>query len=144
MRVLVTGSRQFTDIEMIYRELDLAYETWFVGEDEDRETFIVTHGLAPGADTIANTWCWDRRGNPIPPVNDPHPADWAKHGSNAGRVRNTEMVQLRPDLVLAFFWSGARNDGTRDCLERARAFLGHTDTVIRDIWSREGRTDGRV
>lgn len=43
-------------------------------------------------------------------------ADWDKHGKSAGPIRNQEMIDQEPDLVLAF--PGGR--GTADCVRRAK------------------------
>lgn len=133
MRVLVTGSRQFRSRQLVYRELENAYHRWAgSGAIERGDNFQVVHGGAPGADTLANQWCWDSRNLPyIAPV-EVHPADWRK-GSYAGKIRNTEMVRLGAGLVLAFFEPGAQHAGTRHCLETAKLWLPNTE--IKEIWN---------
>ncbi len=44
-------------------------------------------------------------------------ADWDTHGKAAGPIRNREMLDRRPDLLLAF-WNG-RSPGTKDCINQA-------------------------
>lgn len=39
---------------------------------------------------------------------DAHPADWKTHGKAAGRIRNVEMLELGPTIVLAFLMNGSR------------------------------------
>ena len=46
------------------------------------------------------------------------PADWSAHGKAAGFVRNGQMVDMRPDLVIAF-WDG-RSRGTENTIALAR------------------------
>lgn len=130
MRVLVTGSRQIIDQRRVYPRLDAIYDSWLhpavFTESElkhvmsQKRTFVVVHGSAAGADTLANTWVWDRRGEARPPMVEPHPANWARYGRLAGPIRNQEMVDLGADLVLAFFQPGAENRGTQNCVNAAR------------------------
>lgn len=140
MRVLVTGSRQFLDQGPIYEALDAALLAFAAGRhfasEFEGDDFVVIHGAAPGADTIASQWCWDRgrelAGMPI--KQEAYPADWSR-GRLAGKQRNFEMVQLGADLVLAFFQPGAGNTGTRHCVETARRFLEFKGTEIKEIWN---------
>ena len=103
MKVLVTGSRDWTFPEVIHGVLDYLPVTHIV------------HGYARGADRIARDWAF-ARGIPA----SGHPADWAHDGLAAGPRRNQRMLDLHPDidLVLAFplDWS----IGTRDMIRRAR------------------------
>lgn len=118
MRVLVTGSRQVLNQEPIYAELDALWKQWWptaVFPDQ----FIVVHGNAPGADTLAAQWCHDRRDRPGI-TQEVHPAKWGEYGSLAGGIRNGEMVRLGADIVLAFFQAGAKNRGTQNCVNQAK------------------------
>ena len=134
MRVLVTGSRQFGSQEIIYRELDAAHTAWEASADYLNAPFVVVHGGAPGADAVAGQWCHDRRGLSRPPTQEVHPANWAQYGGRAGPIRNHLMVRKGADLVLAFFWPGAGNVGTRQCVEEARRWLEFNGTTIKEVW----------
>jgi hypothetical protein len=59
--------------------------------------FTLIHGSAKGADTIAHEWA-------LPTSCDivEFPADWTTHGKSAGPIRNKEMLDYGPDLVVAF------------------------------------------
>jgi hypothetical protein len=46
------------------------------------------------------------------------PADWKTHGRSAGPKRNLMMLDMKPDLVLAF-WDG-KSPGTKHLIENAR------------------------
>ena len=96
MRVLITGSRDWTDEEAIYRAL--AAHTGF----EHNVTLLSGH-CPTGADAIAERYAktkgWDI---------ELHPADWGKYGKYAGPKRNQEMVDRKPDLVLAFILNGSK------------------------------------
>lgn len=147
MRVLVTGSRDLTDRQAVYKALNQLY--WRL---EPGTLLVVTHGAnRRGADRYASEWA-DRHENVL---NDRHPADWhgpcrpeckpghrrpSKSGRPfcpaAGDFRNQEMVDLKPRVVLAFFQPGALNKGTKDCADRA--YWAGLDVVSypADAWRR--------
>jgi hypothetical protein len=50
------------------------------------------------------------------------PADWANHGKAAGPIRNRKMLDLKPDLVLAFHADLTNSKGTKDCSNPCRGF----------------------
>src|ERR1035437_9370621 len=87
MKVLVTGSRDWKDVDPI---------AMVINSLEPGDTLI--HGAAPGADSISNKLAEDRKDIII----DPHPAEWDRYGKSAGPRRNIEMLNLRPDRVYAF------------------------------------------
>jgi hypothetical protein len=101
VRVLVCGSRYYSDREAVFSTLDRLDVT------------VVITGGAAGADILAEHWAYER-GVPL----EHYAADWKRHGKAAGPIRNQEMLdQDQPDLVLAF--PGGR--GTADMVRRARA-----------------------
>ena len=122
-RVLVTGSRTWTDAALVSAELDT--------QRAIRPTLVVVHGAAPGgADEMAAAWCtrqWVSGGV----VEERHPAPWAEVGKAAGMVRNAEMVRAGADLCLAFIADCASprcgrprphgTHGASDCAHRAEA-----------------------
>lgn len=102
-RVLVCGSRSWTNGALIERVLR-AYGP-----------AVIVHGAARGADrladSVARTLGW--------PV-EPHPADWRRHGRNAGPKRNLAMLDTRPALVVGFTTRPGGTPGTRHTLTNAR------------------------
>lgn len=48
-----------------------------------------------------------------------HVAGWEKHGKAAGPIRNQAMIDMEPDVVIAF-WDG-QSRGTLDTIRRAAA-----------------------
>lgn len=107
-KVLVTGGRHFDNPSMVYAALDVLLGL--------HDGLVVIHGGATGTDGLAQKWVTSRdpacrRVNTIR-MN----AQWAEHGRAAGPLRNQEMVNLKPDLVLAFMGY----NGTRDCVRRAK------------------------
>ena len=103
VKVLVTGSRHWTDREAVLRALVMA------------EVTSVVEGCAKGADAAAE-WAADLLELPI----HHHPADWQTHGRAAGPKRNQEMLDKHPDIgvVLAFPLKGSI--GTWDMVRRAQ------------------------
>jgi SLOG family YspA-like protein len=107
MRVIVCGSRSWTDEMKIFARLSVLppNTTIVVGFDPKTKR-------PKGADKIAYREAM-RLGLEV----ECHPADWDRHGRAAGFVRNKEMVDAGADLVLAF-WDG-KSAGTRDTMTRA-------------------------
>jgi hypothetical protein len=124
LRILITGSRQWTNKDRLEAELFKAvtrahFET-FMGQ---RIPLTFIHGDCPlGADKMASDYI-----TRIQAANDPgriyhekHPADWDRHGKAAGFIRNAEMVNLGADLCIAFIVPG-RSRGTEHTVNLARA-----------------------
>lgn len=107
MHVLITGSRDWSNIKAITDKLDDLF-------DNDSK-LIICHGDARGADRIAADYA--RRMNI--PVRS-FPANWDKYGKRAGVIRNQQMLdEFKPELVLAF--PIASSIGTYDMIRRARS-----------------------
>lgn len=97
-RVLVTGSRDWSDAEAI----DTALSAMARGAAEGGyDGMTVVHGGASGADSLAQRWASLRRDAGQPVVPEPHPARWSR-GASAGMERNREMVDLGADVCVAF------------------------------------------
>ena len=92
-RVLVTGSRAWTDEEAIADAL--------AGHWHDGNALLVTGACPRGADEIAER-IWRSRGGLV----ERHPADWHT-GRDAGMRRNAAMVALGADVCLAFIRDGS-------------------------------------
>lgn len=115
MRVLVCGSRTFTDEKKMKEVLD-GYKITTVIEGEAR-----------GADTLSRLYA-EQRGIPV----ESYPADWSLHGKGAGHIRNSRMLtEGKPDLCVAFlgpvaiseFTSGLSDSkyskGTKNMIDQA-------------------------
>jgi hypothetical protein len=126
-RLLVTGSRSWTDRAKILAELDIARAE--LGDDT-----VLVHGDARGVDRIAAHLWHCEWGLPV----EDHPADWCgpcrpeckpnhrrakasglpKVCPAAGMYRNADMVALGADLLLAFILDESR--GATGCVRLAR------------------------
>lgn len=117
MRVLVTGSRDWGDEQTVYEALNQTYIAWIQSPSRDKE-FVVVHGGARGADTIADQWTRDVVLVEGPILCEQHFADWARCGNVAGHKRNQEMLDTGIDLVLAF--QVGKSPGTKGCVKMAK------------------------
>lgn len=106
MRILVCGSRHFSNPQYMYSILDRLHD--------DLKIDAVIHGAARGADALAGTWAMHNN-----VFCQPYPADWNQHGKTAGPIRNRLMLtEGRPDLVVAFM-DGA-GPGTNNMITQAQ------------------------
>ena len=97
-RILVTGSRDWTDFELINAKLARAW--WDLGCNA---LILVSGHCRTGADAMAEA-SWTANGLTV----EAHPADWKTLGKRAGFVRNAEMVALGADVCLAFIKNGSK------------------------------------
>jgi len=112
-RVLVTGSREWDDDPLLCMRLAMAVQEPGCGVRSSN--VVIVHGACPrGADKTADVWAHNHGIR-----TEPHPADWAGYGKQAGFIRNAEMVSLGADLFLAFYKQGAGNRGTDHCARLA-------------------------
>ncbi|MPV51056.1 DUF2493 domain-containing protein [Pseudactinotalea sp. HY160] len=109
MRVLLTGSREWTDHDLVQTVLD------DIRRSAAGVEVMLVHGNCPaGADRIADDY-WRRLELPV----ETHPADWDRYGRCAGPIRNARMVGLGAALCIGF--PLGRSAGTRGCIRLARA-----------------------
>lgn len=86
---IVCGGRDFSDLEHLETSLNHCRKWW-------KLTRIITGG-AKGADTLAHNWA-ARSGLSTLIIY----ADWDTHGKGAGFIRNREMLNQQPEVVIAF------------------------------------------
>lgn len=90
MIVLVTGGREYSNKEHLFKVLDRAREKKGIS--------VVVHGNAKGADSLACEWAKSRGVQEVI-----IPANWKGLGKRAGMDRNKFMLLFaRPDFVIAF------------------------------------------
>jgi hypothetical protein len=114
VRILVTGSRDWTDGQVIEEALLTA---WLDAGCPPKEHTTVVHGGARGADSIADAIA--RRVGLQVEVHHPVWRQRSRDGVDrgAGVRRNQEMVDAGADVCLAFILNGSR--GATHCADAA-------------------------
>jgi hypothetical protein len=79
------------------------------------EKLHIIFGDCTGVYTTAKELCIEMKIN----YKD-YPANWTKHGKNAGPIRNKEMVDLA-DVVYAFHTDIRKSKGTKNTIKLAKA-----------------------
>lgn len=110
--ILITGSRDWTDKEMIKYAL-LPYAN---------KKVLLIHGDCRGADKLSGEVAQELEFHI-----SASPANWSLHGRAAGPIRNREMVNQAkkfkqsgiPTIVLAFHDSLHLSKGTKNCVTLA-------------------------
>lgn len=134
-RILVTGSRDWTDRELLERSLDdlvemLVHQALRNDTGFTLSKLVIVHGACPcracsrcpcncpresmtiGADAMADQWA-TKNAYAV----ERHPADWDRLGKRAGPVRNYGMVELGAHALAGFPLSWP--SGTEDCYTKA-------------------------
>jgi hypothetical protein len=106
MKILVCGSRDWSKRKPIETRLSL----FNVNEDH-----TIIEGGAPGADTEARYVALDLGFDVVTVW-----ANWEKYGKSAGPRRNRAMLDMKPDLVLAFHEDLSKSKGTSDTVREAQ------------------------
>jgi hypothetical protein len=105
-KVIVAGSRDFNDYELLKSTLDKLLV--------NQIDIIIVSGTARGADKLGERYAADK-GYSI----SSHPADWDKYGKSAGYIRNEEMAKEADGLVA--FWDG-KSRGTKHMIDLAHKY----------------------
>jgi hypothetical protein len=100
LKVLVTGSRDWTDARKIELEI---FRALYEHKTPFHEA-VLMHGACPtGADALADTYAVETGMHRVR-----YPANWDRHGKRAGYLRNALMIEDGPDVCLAFILDGSR------------------------------------
>jgi hypothetical protein len=113
---LICGSRDFSNPFMASIWIDAYLRSMLKRGD------IVIHGNARGADRISAESA-ERAGCTVLA----YEADWETHGKRAGIIRNLEMLDANPDMVIAF-WTG-KSKGTKHTISEAEKRGIHTIVI---------------
>lgn len=103
MRILITGSRTWTDYITIEEAFSHCMKVYTAERGRWGNVVVVSGACPTGADAICESIAF-RLGCEI----ERHPADWKTHGKSAGFKRNAEMVALGADVCLAFIKDGSK------------------------------------
>jgi hypothetical protein len=105
-KILACGDRNYYNYKYVQVKLDEIAQTYFYGEK-----IVLIEGGAKGADTLARLAA-ERLGWAIVTV----PAQWDKLGKAAGPVRNKAMLDMEPDIIVAFHDNIRESKGTYDMM----------------------------
>lgn len=106
--MIFCGDRLWTNGVPIFRELRALLTI-------HGDQLEVIEGGARGADSMSREACLRLKVSVIEIL-----ADWATHGRAAGPIRNQRMLDMGPDLVVAFHKNIDQSKGTRDMVNRAK------------------------
>lgn len=103
MRVLVCGDRKYKAYERIKARLMVL-----------PAGTVIIEGEARGADSLARNAAKD-----VGLTVERYPADWERYGRAAGPIRNKQMLDAEPDLVIAFHSNIRESKGTLNMIQQA-------------------------
>ena len=107
-KVIVAGSREFTDYEKLRTTLDRLLSRYEISEIE------IVSGGARGADTLGERYA-EEKGCPV----HVFPADWEQFGKAAGYRRNVQMAEYADACVA--FWDG-KSRGTKHMIDISKRY----------------------
>lgn len=103
MKVIIAGSRNFYNYELLKSECDRILK--------GLSDIEIVSGTAKGADTLGERYAVER-GYKLTKF----PANWNLHGKSAGHIRNREMAEYADMLIC--FWD-YRSRGSLNMIETA-------------------------
>jgi hypothetical protein len=106
-RLVVAGSRDFTDYEKLSSELDA-----YLHDKKATHEVTIISGSANGADKLGERYAREH-GLKL----DRYPAEWEHYGNAAGPIRNKKMAQTADAVIV--FWDGT-SAGTKDMIQNAK------------------------
>jgi len=111
VRIIVAGSRNFSDYDLLADELN-----YLISSYEGSDLTIIS-GTARGADSLGERFALE---NGLKLVR--FPAQWEKYGKRAGYLRNEEMLRYasadQAEALLVAFWDG-ESKGTKHMISLA-------------------------
>ena len=131
MRIIIAGSRDFNDVEMLNKEVLKVLNILYLESNNKlrRKDIEMISGTANGADKLGESFA--KHYNIKLTL---FPADWNKYGKSAGYKRNKQMSLYAKENngVLIAFWNGT-SKGTKLMIDIAKedalqVFVIKTDT----------------
>ena len=117
-KILVCGDRKWANIHLI-RDVLALYDIF---TKKNKRKLIVIEGCCRdfkndnvSADRLAEKACAE-----LGIYVEHHPAQWVVYGKAAGPIRNNEMADQEPDVVLAFHNDLANSKGTKNMVDIAK------------------------
>lgn len=109
-RVIICGSREFDDYELLRDKCDKILSRKAADPNEE---IVIVSGCARGADTLGERYAAERGYQVLR-----YPAQWEKYGKSAGYRRNKEMAEVA-NACIAFLSSTSENRGTKNMISVA-------------------------
>jgi hypothetical protein len=106
MKILVGGSREFTDRARVFEVME---DVFFQVERMGARSVTIISGTARGSDKLGEKFA-EHRGLRL----ERYPADWDQYGKSAGIIRNKQMA-MKADIAV-LFWDG-ESSGTKNMME---------------------------
>lgn len=104
IRMIIAGGRDFKDYDLLRRTV--------IERVPEFSRVTVLSGKCSGADELGEQ-CAGEFGFPV----EGFPADWNKHGKQAGYIRNKEMAETATHCIC--FWDG-KSKGTKLMIDIAK------------------------
>lgn len=89
MKVVITGGRDYDDRERLFAALDNIHA--------HTPITLIRNGGMTGADALSSRWAYERKVD-----TECVGALWGQYGGKAGPIRNTRMLGMGTDLLVAF------------------------------------------
>lgn len=123
LRIIIAGTRTFTDQQLLYSTLDPILTDY----PEDKYKIVIVSGCAKGPDSMAIQYAKDHDYEL-----KKFPAEWDKLGKSAGIRRNLQMAQYAADVhhtgLLVAFWDG-NSPGTKNMIDVAQRYDIPTEII---------------
>ena len=119
-RVIICGSREFDDYELLRDKCDSILSRKAA---DPEEKIAIVSGCARGADRLGEKYAEERGYEVLR-----YPADWDKYGKSAGYRRNKQMADVA-NACIAFFSSAGENVGTKMMVKLAR----NMNLLVREV-----------
>lgn len=119
-RVIICGSREFDDYDLLKEKCDLILSRKAA---DLTEKIVIVSGCARGADRLGEKYAEEKGYEVLR-----YPADWDRYGKSAGYRRNKQMAEVA-NACIAFFSSVAENKGTKNMVSLAR----NMNLLVREV-----------
>jgi len=117
LRIIVAGSRDFNDFELLFKSVEKIQCDIVADKFEDISRVCIVSGTARGADRLGELYA-----QRVGLHTYRFPANWDLYGKRAGYIRNEQMAKFAIEKnnigVLIAFWDG-ESKGTKHMIDLA-------------------------
>ena len=126
VRIIVAGGRDFSDYDMLEREVtEIINSTARIYDPYDE--VVIVSGHCRGADMMGEQFASSH----FVPIRK-FPADWDKYGKSAGYIRNRQMAEYASESdsigILVAFWDG-KSKGTKSMIDLGLQYLKEVHVI---------------